>query len=51
LYVESIFSHCLAVLSVFLALVVTFCSYPKVAILKHLTVNIAQTMIEAQSLI
>ena len=32
LYVESIFSHCLVVSSVFLALVVTDCGYPKVAI-------------------
>ena len=32
LYVESIFSHCLAVSSVFLALVVTVCSYKKLAI-------------------
>jgi hypothetical protein len=29
----------------------TFCSYPKVAISKHFTVNQAQTLIEAQSLI
>ena len=30
---------------------ITFCSYPKVAISKHFTVNQAQTLIEAQSLI
>jgi len=29
----------------------TFCSYPKVAISKHFTVNQAETLIEAQSLI
>ena len=29
----------------------TFCSYPKVAISKHFTVNQAQTLVEAQSLI
>jgi hypothetical protein len=29
----------------------TFCSYPMVAISKHFTVNQAQTLIEAQSLI
>jgi hypothetical protein len=32
-------------------LLVTFCSYPKVAISKHFTVNQAQTLIEAQSFI
>ena len=30
---------------------VTFCSYPKVAISEHFTVNQAETLIEAQSLI
>jgi len=34
-----------------LALQPTFCSYPKVAISEHFTVNQAQTLIEAQSLI
>jgi hypothetical protein len=29
----------------------SFCSYPKVAISEHFTVNQAQTLIEAQSLI
>jgi hypothetical protein len=29
----------------------TFCSYPKVAISKHFTVNQAEALIEAQSLI
>jgi hypothetical protein len=29
----------------------TVCSYPKVAISEHITVNQAQTLIEAQSLI
>jgi hypothetical protein len=37
--------------TVVLPLPVTFCSYPKVAISKHFTVNQAQTLIEAQSLI
>jgi hypothetical protein len=30
---------------------ISFCSYPKVAISEHFTVNQAQTLIEAQSLI
>jgi hypothetical protein len=34
-----------------LNLPITFCSYPKVAISKRFTVNQAQTLIEAQSLI
>jgi hypothetical protein len=33
------------------ALRITFCSYPKVAISKQLTVNQAETLIDAQSLI
>jgi hypothetical protein len=36
---------------VFLALAVTFCSYPKLANSKHFTVNQAETLIEAQNLI
>jgi len=31
--------------------VLTFCSYPKVAISKHFTVNQAETLIEAQCVI
>jgi hypothetical protein len=34
-----------------LPLLITYCSYPKVAISKHFTGNQAQTLIEAQSLI
>ena len=34
-----------------LALRITVCSYPKVAISKHFSVNKTQTLIEAQSLI
>jgi hypothetical protein len=34
-----------------LGLLVMVCDYPKVAILKHFTVNQAETLIEAQSLI
>ena len=33
------------------AMHITVCSYPKVAISKHFTVNQAQTLIDAQSLI
>jgi hypothetical protein len=39
--------HCRVVLK----LAITVCSYPKVAISKHFTVNQAETLIEAQSLI
>jgi len=35
----------------FLALAITFCGYPKVAISKRFTVNQAQTLIDAKSLI
>jgi len=35
----------------FFACGTTVCSYPKVAISKHFTVNQAQTLIDAQSLI
>jgi hypothetical protein len=49
LYVESIFSHCLAVLSVFLALVVTVCVLPQLAISEHCTVNLHKSLIGALS--